>query len=466
MKIGQYLFCLTIVTTQASVVLAQPDSFEFIPTNVSGTMLGTVTIDGYPASEADWIAAFDTTGLCVGASQLTIFESVSYLALPIYGDDPSTDEREGLIAGSPFTLQLFHAESGNTLPYQFQGALNLFFDWVPNNGAPIPAYSNPNELYNFSTVTPLTYTFESSSVSCSGLSDGAINLTVQGGIAPYSFDWNNGMTDASLEELPAGEYYCTLSDALGSLVEIGPLIVESPAPLSIEPGTTTAPSCFSSSDGQLVAVGSGGTPPYQYQWSVNATDSVAHNLPAGTYSLTLTDHNDCTTTQVFNLDAPPALMANLSSTPSDHSAAGNGTATVEVSGGTPPYAYQWNDAQTQQSATATGLIPGWYEVVITDANNCLLTEVIEVGVISNITLPEGTELNIFPNPATYLVTILPPHQASQLTVFSLTGQRLMGLKVLPGQPFQFCTTSLPRGLVKLVLTTKDGHKLTKPLLLH
>jgi hypothetical protein len=466
MKIGQYLFCLAIVTFQVSSVIAQPDSFEFVPTNVSGTMLGTVTIDGHPASGADWIAAFDTTGLCVGAAQLTIFESVSYLALPIYGDDTSTDEREGLIAGSPFTLHLFHAESGDILPYQLQGTVNLFFEWTPNNGAPIPAYSNPNELYNFNTLAPLTYSFESIPVSCSGLSDGAINLSAEGGAAPYTFNWSNGMTDAFVEGLPAGEYHCTLSDATGSFVEIGPLIVESPTPLSIEPGTMTTPSCFSSSDGQLVATGSGGTPPYQYQWSNNTTDSIAQNLSAGTHTLTLTDQNNCTITQVFNLEAPPALMANLTSTPSDPLAAGNGTATVEALGGTPPYTFQWNDPQAQESATATGLMPGWYEVIVTDANNCQLTEAIQVGIISNITLPEATEFNIFPNPATDLVTILPPHQAGLLSVFSLTGQRLLDLKFFHSQPLQFSTASLPRGLVKLVFMTEDGQKLDMPLLLH
>ena len=83
------------IMSWSCVAWAQPDEFGFIPNNASGTFYGQVTINGTPASGDDWVAAFDETGVCAGASQIVINNGIAYANLVIYGDDgTSTDIEE------------------------------------------------------------------------------------------------------------------------------------------------------------------------------------------------------------------------------------------------------------------------------------------------------------------------------------------------------------------------------------
>ncbi len=80
-----------------------PDSFNYIPTNLSGVFQGQITINGSPASGSDWVAAFDGDGNCAGASELVFDGGTSYINLPIYGDDGTTsDIDEGVNSGEEF----------------------------------------------------------------------------------------------------------------------------------------------------------------------------------------------------------------------------------------------------------------------------------------------------------------------------------------------------------------------------
>ena len=82
------------------------------PTNTSGVFQGQATIDGNPAEEGDWIAAFDEDGNCAGAGELTLWEGLSYINLTIYGDDgTSSGVDEGINAGENFYLRLWDSSS-------------------------------------------------------------------------------------------------------------------------------------------------------------------------------------------------------------------------------------------------------------------------------------------------------------------------------------------------------------------
>ena len=85
-----------------------PDSFNYIPTNLSGVFQGQATIDGIPAGTGDWAAAFDEDGNCAGASELVLDGGAAYINLSIYGDDSTTpDVDEGMNAGEDFVLRLW-----------------------------------------------------------------------------------------------------------------------------------------------------------------------------------------------------------------------------------------------------------------------------------------------------------------------------------------------------------------------
>jgi len=118
-------------------------------------------------------------------------------------------------------------------------------------------------------------------------------------------------------------------------------------------------------DGAVTAVASGGVMPYTYAWSNGATTASVTGLMAGLYSVTLTDNNGRTASASGVVTQPTAVVANITSTTNPSTIGGNdGSATAMASGGTPPYSYLWNTAQT--TATATGLAAGTYTGTVTD----------------------------------------------------------------------------------------------------
>lgn len=134
------------------LIIAQPSQFSFTPTFQSGSFVGTVTVNGNPASTDDWIASFDENGNCCGAAMLIENEGITYCNFPIYGDDPTSPTiDEGMNGSEKFTLQLYHSSINEYLghpnfsnPYEFNG-------WISNNGAPIPAYSDAEAIFDFSS---------------------------------------------------------------------------------------------------------------------------------------------------------------------------------------------------------------------------------------------------------------------------------------------------------------------------
>jgi hypothetical protein len=130
-----------------------PDEFVFTTTNSSGSILGQVQIDSESASADDWIAAFDESGNCCGASQLIMNNGISYLNLVIYGDDATTSQNdEGMNGNESFSLKLYDYSSNSYLDYQIDDEIVLLYSWTNTNGAPIPDYSNPNDVYIFNAV--------------------------------------------------------------------------------------------------------------------------------------------------------------------------------------------------------------------------------------------------------------------------------------------------------------------------
>ncbi|TAH43380.1 MAG: T9SS type A sorting domain-containing protein, partial [Bacteroidetes bacterium] len=140
--------------------------------------------------------------------------------------------------------------------------------------------------------------------------------------------------------------------------------------------------CFGGSNGSITATGSGGTSPYSYVWSNGATTQSITNVPAGTYTVTVTDSLGCMNTRTFVILEPAKISGAATSTAALCNLL-NGTATVFPSGGNAPYTYLWNNGQTGQ--TATGLGAGSYSVIVTDANGC--TGILFVNVASSGLLP-------------------------------------------------------------------------------
>ena len=211
-------------------------------------------------------------------------------------------------------------------------------------------------------------------VSCNGGSDGKATANVNGGTAPYAYLWSNGASTAIISGVPAGTYTIYITDANG-VEKNSTVTITEPTVLSASASTMDV-SCNGGSDGTVDLTVTGGTAPYTYAWSNTATTEDMIGLTAGTYSVTVTDANGCTATELVTVSEPTAIGIATSTTDVSSNGGNDGKVTTTVTGGTAPYTYAWNN--TANTKDLTGVTAGTYAVTVTDANGCTATKSVEV----------------------------------------------------------------------------------------
>ncbi len=219
---------------------------------------------------------------------------------------------------------------------------------------------------------PIIATYNITNVGCYGQSTGTITISPTGGTAPYNYLWSNGASTQTVTNLSSGAYAVTITDSNNCTHAVNNITVSQPAnPLSVVVDSIRHASCYGANNGLIIVHGAGGTPQYQYLWSNNAnTNSIAF-LTAGTYSLTLSDANGCTTTYSTTITQPSSIVVHSNITDASCNYGKDGKIEIEVSGGVPPYTYNWSNNTTQQNTTNIG--KGNYTVTITDNTNCNYT---------------------------------------------------------------------------------------------
>lgn len=276
--------------------------------------------------------------------------------------------------------------SGGATPYQSVG-------WTNSNGATVgnpndPSLSGiPDGCYTIEVIddvgcassqtvcinepNQLNVAFNSiEPVSCAGLCDGEAQVVYSGGTGPFGISWGSGNTNALETGLCAGNATVTVTDNNGCTAN-GMVTITQPSPLTTVQVGTAITLCSNSCDGTLQLQSLGGTPPYNYSWSPNSnTGNLGTQLCAGNYVVQTTDANGCQLITNYTVTAPPVLTGTISSISSTCGNC-NGSASLTGAGGTSPYSYVWQDAQT--SPIATGVCQGYFEGTIIDNNGCQLT---------------------------------------------------------------------------------------------
>ncbi len=210
-------------------------------------------------------------------------------------------------------------------------------------------------------------------VSCKGGFDGSIDVSVNGGVEPYTYDWSFGADVQDIDGIMAGSYSVTVTDANGCTdslmvdIEDGEEFVLSFASLNV--------GCRGGSDGSidLTVEGTGGN--YIYTWSNGATTEDLEGLVKGTYSVTVTDGNgDCAVEGSVEITEAESNMMGFVNTMLMENCQREvvGMARASAIGGTPPYSYEWSTGETSQ--IANNLTAENYKVTITDANGCSIVE--------------------------------------------------------------------------------------------
>lgn len=222
-----------------------------------------------------------------------------------------------------------------------------------------------SRTYTVGTVTGLQSTTTAQPASCASSADGSAQITATGGLGPYSWQWSNGATTSTVTGLQPGTYTVTVTDATGCTVRNSATITALTT-FSLT-GQPTPVSCAGGSDGEIGTQASGSSG-YTYLWSDGSTQAQRTGLAAGSYTVTVTDASGCAQQATFAVTQPNALQLTTSTLAVDCAGGNNGSATVQVSGGTAGYRFAWSNGAT--SATATNLSAQTYTVTVTDANGC------------------------------------------------------------------------------------------------
>ncbi|PVX44444.1 putative secreted protein (Por secretion system target) [Flavobacterium sp. 103] len=240
---------------------------------------------------------------------------------------------------------------------------------------------------NLLTVTATSQT----NVLCHNASTGTIGITINGGTAPYTQQWTkdgvNYSTNKNLIDLGAGTYQVIVTDAVGhncTATLLNPIIITQPtAPLAINDLVIKNLTGFETLNGSIKVAITGGTSPYKYSFgsqsnvSIVGSELLLDNLPIGSYTLTITDANGCSTFNNYNLTQPDKLLiTDISQTPSSTiKCYGDkfGILEATITGGVLPYTYNWHNVLTPTITASTinpseTLIAGTYELKVTDAN--------------------------------------------------------------------------------------------------
>ena len=232
----------------------------------------------------------------------------------------------------------------------------------------------------FTITQPLTLVSSISGTTpetCAGLNNGSINSASVGGTSPYTYAWSNGGSTAMLNTLAGGTYTLTVTDANGCTSTTSGTVVTTPTTLALSVGSVSNVLCYNGNDGAAVAIGTGGSSPYNYSWSNGGSAASLSNATAGTYSVTITDNNSCQEVASVTVTEPTQLVAtNTIFSNATCNGLSNASATVAATGATPTYTFAWPDGTT--SFTNTTLGAGTFIVTITDANLCTDTTAVTV----------------------------------------------------------------------------------------
>ncbi len=237
---------------------------------------------------------------------------------------------------------------------------------------------------NITQPPAITITPTQTNVSCFGTCDATASVSVSGGVAPYTYTWSPAASATNVASgLCAGTQTVTIKNNGAQCTNTLGFVITQPASIVITP-TVGNISCPAACTGSAIVSSTGGFGVTTFTWfaagnTIISTTSSITSQCAGTYTVLAKDGNGCTTQSVITITAPPAFTLTSATQSITCFSTCSGAATVNVSGGTPPYTFTWSPATTSVvsggTTTATNLCQGNYFVSIKDASLCAPTQV-------------------------------------------------------------------------------------------
>ncbi len=282
---------------------------------------------------------------------------------------------------APYTFQLETTEGDIVIAYGATRNANETFEFTNISEGSYRVRAKDNAGYDVllsgtHTVNmpkQLTANVTTTDAKCFNGNDGSATVNFEGGTGSMSYVWNTGSENRTLSNIIAGDYSVTVTDGNGCKATASGTVGQPQAPLALNTSVQDV-KCYGESTGSASVSVTGGTGSYSYSWNTGASDAQISDMAAGTYRVTVTDENRCSETATATINQPDAGLNLTTSTTAVNCKNGeDGSATVNVTGGTGTYSYQWNDSRSQAASTATNLTAGEYTVTVTDANRCSAT---------------------------------------------------------------------------------------------
>lgn len=362
------------------------DSSAFLMAEAAGGMApysfvwstgdSTATVDGLPAGMYA-VTVTDSLGCSTSAT--------AEIAEP----DPLEVSMGGasVVCGQGNTGSAFTNVSGGTEPYSYlwnTGDTSRFIVGLLSGTYSVTVTDSlgciDSAAIDIKIVDDLAVAIVGQGISCAGQSDGTATATATGGDEPYSYFWSNGDTTNMIDQLSAGTYMVTVSDA-NNCTARDTVVISSPSPILAFMDIQDLV-CLDDSTGAIDLSVMGGTEPYTFEWSTGDTTEDISNLPQGTYRVTITDANDCFIVRSGNVSPPTPFTLDFEVKDVSCNGGQDGAVTVSVNGGTGPYTYAWNTGSTDPSIT--DLILGGYSVTVTDTNGCITQDSVSVGEVPGV----------------------------------------------------------------------------------
>lgn len=373
--------------TSGGYSITPPSGATIYTWTLDPSSAGTITGNGASVNVTWANGAPATAELCVAVANACYPNNTpSCITVNINPIPTATISGSGILCpGSGGSTGLTVSFTGNP-PWTFTPALN----GVPQ--APITTSENP---YNYTVTQAGTYTLVSvNSNGCTGTvsgsasvtsnnlnasatttaatcgqDNGSVNLSVTGGVSPYSFSWSNSATSEDLSNVPGGSYTVTVTDAAGCTRTVTATVADNLITLNISGTTTPNTTCTGGNGSVNITVSPGGT--YTYQWSNSDTSEDLNNVPDGSYTVTVTTGLTCTASATFTVNNQPNIP-NLSLTTTQTTCDfSNGSVNLTVSGGVTPYTFSWDNSAVSEDLSSVSA--GTYSVTVTGANGCTAT---------------------------------------------------------------------------------------------
>ena len=291
------------------------------------------------------------------------------LNVSITSTSPSCGQNDGSVAvsvtggSSPYVYEWSNGSITNSIDSLYAGL--YFVTITDNNGcieygtAAVNNNAGPTINANINDLT------------CFGSNDGDVDITINGGIPPYTYEWSHGPTTEDVLSLQAGLYQLIVTDDAGC-ISAENLVVNSPDELSII--TVQISSSCGNADGSLSATVAGGSSPYTYLWGTGANTSSLSSIASGIYQLAVTDVKGCIDSVYAFVNEVDGPVIQIDSTVAA-SCGGAGSAYISIYG-TSPYTYLWSDGTTQEDIL--NVPPGTYLLEVTDNLGCISNEIVEI----------------------------------------------------------------------------------------